>query len=209
MTRKSLVILGMAAIIAASTGVAFAKGGSGMKSAQTAKETTAVSEEDHADNNSAEEYYPEEYDDGQAAPDVTETAGETDETVTQAQENDPESQEDGEEDAPDQGEDRELTAHYTITQVLDHSSGTVVSPQVAFGKFYRSCYLDLYSDSTFALCLNPTTGVAQSGTYSTDDENMYVSFGGDRETSFKLTRDAGGNITAIIYADNEYIIYFG
>lgn len=208
MTRKSLVILGMAAIIAATTGVAFAKGGSGLKTAKTAKETTAAVQEDNTEYYSEEEYYAEENANGQAAPDGTETADLTDETLAQDQEIAPDPQEDGEGDAPDQSADRELTARYTISRVLDHNSGTVVSPQVSFGKYYRSCYLELYSDSTFALCLSPSTGEVQSGTYTADDESMIVNFGGDRETSFKLTRDDNGSIVTIIYSDNEYIIYF-
>ena len=211
MNNKALVVVGLAAVIAASTGVAFASNGSThTRGADGDPSPAAQSVSTEADISSDSSYEP-------AGDAVTETG----ENVTAASEptDATSSYEPSSQSVQSQtlsGDDSNSSsfvvlpsASYSIKRVVDRSSGEEQAPQLVFGKYYSDCYLTLYNDCTVELCLNPSAGKIEKGTYSIYGDTMYVDHGDDRMSQYKVVFGDNSSIVYIVVSSGEYDVYFG
>lgn len=209
MSRKVLVIVGLAALVAASTGVAFASNHHGKKSDDNISPTVAVADapvdEDTASSDSD-------------AVNIDTTG----ETVTPSESSDSVATEaydgpliDGHPIEPSYPQEElpesqaSLNDSYTIKRVVDVESGEDVSPQVALGKFFSECYLNTYTDGTVEICLNPNTGEVKKGVYSIYNDILYVSYGDDRIEKYPIIYTDNAVVDSIIVTDGPYDYYFG
>lgn len=208
MSKKAWIIVGLAAVIAATTGVAFASNGGTLHPRGTDGDPVIASSQT-AGNDS--EYNA----DGQAigesgdtsVPVSSEETSEPDDAVEDADTTEAApSDDDAENPVSSSGS---LVAEYSIHRIIERETGEEQSPRVIFGKFFNSCYLRLYSDSTLELMLNPTTGVSQTGVFETDDDVMSVEFDNDSHASYQIIYADNGDIDFIIVQDGAYNIYFG
>ena len=208
MSKKALIIVGLAAVIAASTGVVFASNSNAHPRGAdgdpiTASQTSDVGDTDVSNDSDIQE----------AGAQSEETL--TDETVvyeTLAPEVNvqfTQTEQTGE--AGESGSSLQIlpSASYSIKRVLDRSSGEEQSPQLVFGKYYGSCYLTLYNDCTAEICLSPSTGKSEKGSYSIYGNTMYVDFGDDRMAQYTVDFGENNTINYIIVTSGEYDVYFG
>ncbi len=219
MSRKALVVVGLAAIIAASTGVAFASNTPKQIVRGADADPVASSVQSGASDNTGNEYGSFTDDSNISAQDsnavvsaVATPSGVAESTADGQAEGDPLSADgSGVNDGSGgySASPRIPSAQYTIRQILDQNSGEELSPRVIFGKFFNECKLTLYNDSTLDLCLNPSTGAVETGSYYIDGDLLAVNFGSDRETAFHLIFNDDGDIDYIIVPSADILIYFG
>lgn len=209
MSKKVLIIAGLAALVAGITGVAFAANGGTGKTAPTVANPTAAVTQVAADQETVSGDTP----DGDTP--VTDTpAAET----TADQQNDSTGETyivDGhavEASASDEELPQTqavLNDSYSLQYILDAESGEEVSPQVALGKYASSCYLNTYTDGNLELCINPSAEVVQKGIYSIYNDTIYVDFGDGRIVKYPIIYSENAVIESIIVSDGTYDYYFG
>lgn len=208
MSRKALVVVGLAAVIAASTSVAFASnGGRHVRGVDGDPVSATVSSDDADVSDSSESgvYSDPEIVASDYSGTVAYSADVSSDFETGASE--PSAVEDSDNSV---GSFNVLpVSSFGILRVVDRDSGEEQSPRVVFGKSFNSCFLTLYNNSSLEICLNPSTGIAESGTYSIYGDIMYVFFGDDREAQYEVAFSDDGNIDYIIVPSGNYDIYFG
>ena len=197
MSKKALIIVGLAAVIAASAGIVLSSGGNshprstdGDPAASTQSSSIAASDI-FSDDASGQDYEA-----SNTVESIAVVSGEissVNSDYTGSIDND---------------KAHVPTATYSIKRVVEHNSGDDVSPQLVFGKYFGGCYLTLYSDSTAEICLNPSTGTSEKGSYSISDSVMSIDFGKDRAAEYNIVYGDNG-IENIIVGSGEYDVYFG
>lgn len=214
MSRKGLVIIGMAVLLATTGGVAFAGNSSVPPSATASSAAETVNEYyDTNDENDSDGYV--EYHDGEVADPIDDDNAENDilsspsDPVSNDGSADQTEPENNDQSGNDDFAERNLIYEFSVQQVIDHNSGDPVAPQVAFGKYYHLCGLKLYDDGSFELNFNPSTGNLKTGTYEIEGDDMIVDFGDNRLDSYRILFGDEGDIESIIIASGKYIIYFG
>lgn len=207
MTKKALIIVGLAAVLAASTGVVFAtnsnthpRGADGDPSVAVSGETSSVS-----DTSGDVDYTSESSLNGSE----TSVPSYTDETNAPADAT--RSDDTGQTQTSDDGSSFQVapSASYTIARVIERESGEEQSPQLVFGKYFSNCYLTLYNNCTAEICLSPSTGKTEKGTYSIYGNTMYVDFGDDRMAEYSVVFGDNNSISYIVVGSGEYDVYFG
>ena len=204
MTKKTLVIVGLAAIVAASTGVAFASGnvnklfsGTDGFAVNPTAATETVVDNDASDNGNI------------ASGDSSDIGSDVSGSVAPSASND----DDIEIVLDDHHDDEEITADlsesYTVKRVLDRESGEELSPQVALGKAYSECYLNTYTDGSIKLCLNPASGESRTGVYSIYNDMIYADFGDDRTEKYFIIYSDDNTVESIIVTYGAFDVYFG
>ncbi len=212
MKSKALIVVGLAAVIAATTGVAFASNSnSHPRGADSDPVATVAQGEPTAENSSGENYS---YTETQmiidsADPSVTDNVTENDISATTAAESTVAERQTSETTSDGNSFNVLPNATYKIQRVLDRSTGEEQLPQVVFGKYYSSCYLTLYNNCTAEICLNPSSGVSETGSYSIYNSIMYVDFGKDRLAEYNVVYNDENTVNYIIVPSGEYDVYFG
>ena len=211
MNNKALIIVGLAAVIAASTGVAFAsndahhtRGADGDPSTAAQSISTEAGKISDGADGSADVPVTEAVESA-AAPSSAPDASAASETVSQS------AQAENVSETDNSGSSFNVlpSASYSIKRVVDRKSGEEQTPQLVFGKYYSSCYLTLYNDCTAELCLSPSTGKSERGTYSIYGDTMYVDFGDDRMAQYTVVFGDNSSIVYIVVGSGEYDVYFG
>ena len=204
MSRKALVIVGLAVVVAASTGVAFASN----------SDTAHVRGAD-ADPAVSDIAYDGAYTDDHTVSDPdTSVSYDTDESVEDIHDDsktdieDADSEDITSDTANDDGDDANDVS-FEIKRVIDTSTGEEASPRVVFGKYYHSCYLVLYSDRTLTLSLNPSADIDLTGSYTISGDTMSVDYGDDIGAEYRIIYADNGDIDYIIVNSGGYDIYFG
>lgn len=197
MSKKALIIVGLAAVIAASAGIVLSSGGNshprstdGDPAASTQSSSIAASDI-FSDDASGQDYEA-----SNTVESIAVVSGEissVNSDYTGSIDND---------------KAHVPTATYSIRRVVEHNSGDDVSPQLVFGKYFGGCYLTLYSDSTAEICLNPSTGISEKGSYTIADSTISIDFGKDRAAEYNIVYSDNG-IENIIVGSGEYDVYFG
>lgn len=211
MNNKALVIVGLAAVIAASTGVAFASNGTSHPRGADGDPSTASQSVSTEAGVSADGAYDSAADPqaetgesvlpASEAYDATVTTDSTPQSVQSETVSGTDSNASSFNVLP--------SASYTIKRVVDRNSGEEQAPQLVFGKYYSSCYLTLYNDCTVELCLSPSTGKSEKGTYSIYGDTMYVDHGDDRMSQYTVVFGDNSSIEYIVVSSGEYDVYFG
>lgn len=204
MSKKALIVVGLAALIAASTGVAFATNGPGQAKPSVTTPTAATVPPTEA------------VVDYEVADEADHESG----TITEASEKPTTTVENGVmidghlvepyapmEELPET--QRFLNDKYTIQRVLDAESGEELSLQVVLGKYYGDCSISTYTDGTLELCLSPSTGEVRKGIYSIYNDILYVDYGDDRIEQYPIIYAENAVIESIIVSDGVYDYYFG
>lgn len=208
MTSKALVIIGLAVLIAATGGVAIASNYNNQPTvADSASNTESVYDDTTADDdNTAYDDSDDLYTDDDGTVDKGEAVSTEpdDDPTSDVQPTDSEQYDENKTD----GSDISLIAEYKINHVLNHNSGEPVAPQVAFGKYFRQCFLRLYDNGAFEMCINPSSDKIELGSYAISDDNLIVDYGNDRAASYKILYDDNNDIETIIVTSGQYIIYF-
>ncbi len=211
MNRKLLIIIGLAALIAGSTGVAFASNSGKPVQAGSAEPSAAVAADDGGEA---------QYDDVQNEPAADLPAAESqaiiaeEETTAMRERTDlplvdgkviqqPESTEE----LPQS--QAVLNDTYAVLRVLDAESGEEVSPQVALGKYYSGCYMSTFTDGTLELCLNPSAEITRKGIYSIYNDILYVDYGNNEIEKYPIIYSHDAVVDSIIVSDGTYDYYFG
>ena len=101
------------------------------------------------------------------------------------------------------------TTSYNISRIIDHTNGDECTPREVFGKFYYYCYLSFKSDGTFELCLNPSSGEIETGTYRIYDDVLSIEYADGTGTEYTIISDNEGGIDCIIVNYGDYDVYFG
>ena len=192
MTKKALVIVLMAGVIALSGGVTTyfvtRDGGS-----DAGKGTDP-------DPSSVTEY-----------ADIDETAPD-DAEETSPPEDDPETQ------APTEAADTDVNAYsavltssgtYRIRRIYDHTSGTEVTAREVFGKLYSYCSLSFSDDDRFELCINPTSGEIRRGNYQIYGDVISAEYDDGVGSEFSIITDTPGAIDYVLVNYGDYDVYFG
>ena len=208
MTKKALIIVGLAAVLAASTGVVFAtnsnthqRGADGDPEIAVTGSTSSAADPSGDDNYSVESTLnSSDIDDTSYIEETTASADITQSDVTEQNQ----TSDDG-----DSSFQVAPSASYSIVRVIERESGEEQSPQLVFGKYFSSCYLTLYNDCTAEICLSPSTGKSEKGTYSIYGNTMYVDFGDDRMAEYSVVFGDNSSISYIIVGSGEYDVYFG
>lgn len=204
MSKKALVIVGLAAVIAATSGIAFASNRDGLQKTKTFSDAETVSVSDDGDVLSD--------DGGSSIGENSGDAADPDGTVDPegtAVSRDP--SEDLDDDNSDSGQASraEVIASYTVQRVILRDSGEEQSMGLVFGKYASLCYLKLYDDGTAELCVNPSAGTSRRGEFTVKDDRMYVDYGGVEPAEYPVLYADGGGIETIIVPYGEYDVYFG
>ena len=208
MSRKALVIVGLAALLAATGGVAFASGGG----QQPPVSSSAVSEQTndtYSDNSDDSPYDEDTQDDSNDVVEQSDTDVEAaDDGVSSDMENtEPETE--AQDDDTSYPVDKQLIADFSVIRVIDHNTSDPVAPQMVFGKYYNSCFFRLYDDDSFEICTSPSTGTIDTGSYTVEDENLIAEYDNGKTASYKILFDDSGDIETLIDASGKYIVYFG
>lgn len=211
MNNKALIVVGLAAVIAASTGVAFASNGSSHPRGADGDPTTAS----QSVSTEAGFSYDGSHDPGadpQSETDASAFQASEASEATVTSESTPQSvQSETVSDSANNASSFNVlpSASYTIKRVVDRNSGEEQAPQLVFGKYYSSCFLTLYNDCTAELCLSPSTGKSEKGTYSIYGDTMYVDHGDDRMSQYTVVFGDNNSIVYIVVSSGEYDVYFG
>ena len=191
MSKKVLAVVGLAAVIALSTGVITYVGTQNQRGSDAdiiaSKATDQATEADPSD-------------------DLPTTAEET-ETPSAA----PTQPSDTPEDNDSYGFGAELAAYgsYRITAVVDHTTGVESSPREVFGKYYAECYLAFSSDGRFRLYINPASGDLLTGSYQVYDDVISVRYDSGIGSEFNIwMKDNSTEIDCIIVNYGDYDVYF-
>ena len=207
MSKKILVIIGLAAVIAVTTGVIAISGDSHQRSADAdpssylSDQTTddgAVTEDSYTEDDTA--YNADDQTEDTPA-DVTEAPAE-DPTEDVEAETEPEEETVGDEPVnADDGADSSSTylladTSYSVARVFDHSIGQQSTPREVFGSLYGSCYLSFSSDGSFADPASYQGGELSYDKYSDGSGSEYTICSSD------------GQIDYIIVNYGDYDVYF-
>ena len=206
MSRKALIIVGLAVLIAASTGVAFATNNPG----QGGKPVTATAAATYPSTEATEE----------EIIDDNDTVTEADIPVTEASSENFDDVKDGvmidghlvEPSSPIENlpeSERFLNDIYTLQRVLDAESGEELSLQMVLGKYYNDCTISTYTDGTLELCLNPSADAIKKGIYSIYNDIIYVDYGDGHIEQYPIIYANNAVIESIIVSDGKYDYYFG
>ena len=223
MSKKLLVIVGLAAIIAASGGVVLTNQQAFVRGADADPVSDVVIVDDHEANAADDDI------------DIVEQDADSDVDSDNAVAANTDAEDEGEEadvkeddSSPTytvQDDPREITDHqgdeaqqpvadssvqsYSIQKIIDHSTGQAVSPRVVLGSFAGSCYLKLYDSGKIDLYINPSSGTVQHGTYQTYDQFISVLFDTGVGTEYPFIAADDGSIDMIVVNSGDYDIYFG
>jgi len=206
MTKKALIVVGLAAAVAAVSGAALTANNTAVHPrGADGDPTVVVSQYDNGDTSDDDGYY--------AADSVDETAASTEAASDDVSEDPSEIAEvipdNGSDDQDVSGSDKKVTAEFEVIRVVDQNTGQEKSPSVLFGIYAGDCYLKMFSDCTAEICLNPSTAKSKTGTYSIYGDIMYVDFGDGKMTEYKVVFSDSNEIEKIIVPSGGYDIYFG
>ena len=213
MSKKLLVIVGLAIAIAVSGGVvALNSGSSGSSGASSLTEESGVDDhgdevlEDDAVDESSDEAVDEESDvdsDTDAEPDLEEAS----ESASSSSPAPVSADATVEPSVPI--EEQILAKSLSIQFVVDHSTGVEASPRVVFGESCDVCYITFFDDQTFEMCIDPASGSTQTGTYRIIGDLVSVTYLDGKSSDYTILADESGNLTHVIVNYGDYDVYFG
>ena len=205
MGKKLLIIVGLAAAVAAATGVALTVNNNADHPRGADGDPTVVVAQTDADAKNS--------DLADTALDVDETAEATDTSASDVTESDTDTAEitDDDSDISDTDDDRTaaVTAEYGVIRVVERDTGEEQSPRMLFGQYVNECYLKMFDDCTVEICVSPANGQVSKGTYSIYGDTMYVDYHDDRVLQYQVVYDDDNKIEHIIVPSGEFYIYFG
>lgn len=209
MSKKALIIVGLAVAIAAATGVYFAGSSLNTRGANSDPLTdTSSSIDTSSASNGADAIAAEATDYDVVEAPTTDIDNNDEQTeVEQA------SVDNSNSTAIDSDSELVLSAdtitgYLTISKVIDHTTGREQSPRVVFGTSYSDCYLRFDASGSCALYVNPSSGEVQKGTYHIYDNIISVLYDSGIGTEYTLFTAADGSIDYIIVNSGDYDIYF-
>ena len=209
MNSKALIVVGLAAVLAATTGVALSSNSDRLPRSDDGKTVATVAQKDHNDGDKNDVAGNKIYDNAV----VDESAASENPTVTADEQTSTESSENTSVmDAQTNPSDSSFVvlpkATYRIRRVVERDTGEEQRPQLIFGKYYSECFLTLYNDCSAELCINPSTGFTEKGSYSVYNNTMYIDFGNDRIAEYPVIFSDENKIIGIIVDSAGYDIYF-
>lgn len=197
MSKKALIIVGLAAVMAASAGIVLSSGGNSHPRstdgdpAASAQSSSIAASDDLSDGGPGQDH-----ESSNIVESIAVVYGEISSVNSDAT------------GSIDNDKAHVPTATYSIKRVVERNSGDEISPQLVFGKYYGGCYLNLYSDSTAEICLNPSTGISEKGSYTIAESTISIDFGKDRAAEYSIVYGEN-RIENIIVVSGEYDVYFG
>ena len=193
MNKKVLAIVGLAAVIAVSTGAITLSGSGGhIRGADgDPVNTDTVSTDTGADDVIQDDATPTEYND-----------------VQDSSENDISTENTGN-DIYGYADDIVSVESYNIARIIDHTTGDECTAREVFGKLYYYCYLAFKSDNTFELCLNPVADEIRKGKYAVYGDVISVEYEDGVGSEYTVISDNNGGIDYIIVNYGDYDVYFG
>ena len=206
MSKKALIVVGLAAAVAAVSGAALTANNTAVHPRGADGDPTAVvSQYDNGDISDGDGY--------SAVDNIEETAASTEAASDVVSEEPSEITEvilDNDSDDQDVSDsDKKVTAEFKVIRLVDRNTGQEKSPRVLFGIYAGDCYLKMYSDCTAEICISPSNGQSRTGTYSIYGDTMYVDFGDEKMTEYKVVFSDSNEIEYIIVPSGGYDIYFG
>lgn len=97
---------------------------------------------------------------------------------------------------------------YRIARVVDHVEGGDASAREVFGKLYSYCSLAFYDDGSFDLCINPTSGEIRRGTYQIYGDVIAVVYDNGAGSEFDVISNDYNEIVYIVVNYGDYDVYF-
>ena len=98
---------------------------------------------------------------------------------------------------------------YRIRRVFDHTNGNEVTAREVFGQLYSYCSLSFDADGHFDLCISPTSGEIRRGSYKIFDDVISVTYDDGKGAEFGIITDTPGEIGFILVNYGDYDVYFG
>ena len=196
MSKKILVIVGMAIVIAASGGVIALNSGSGSTGGTSDASSAAVTEAepDNGDPGEVSDISVDDLDES-----IDETPVETNAAPTSFGTVE-----------PSVSFDQQIAERTMFIKfVVDHSTGAEASPRIVFGESYDSCYIVFSPNKTFELCVDPSSGMTRSGSYEIVGDLISVTYDNGNGAEYDILVDEEGNLTHVIVSYGDYDIYFG
>ena len=200
MSKKVIAILGLAAVIAVSTGVItmtgrHQRGADGDPVGGDPTQSVDVSVDITDDGGT---------DDAEYNDDVTEDASEP-ELPTDDQ---PVYASDGS-DADGYAKDIVSVDSFKVVRIYDRAADSDVTAREVFGKLYYECYLSFGSDGSFELLLNPVADEVRKGTYKVYGDVISVVYSDGGGSEFNIITDDSGGVDYILVSYGDYDVYFG
>lgn len=209
MSKKILVVVGMALIIAVSGGVIALNSNHKDTNKQSASSSAIASSDENIGNDISEGS------DNSSSDVITEDES-TDENVTDNDENFDETQAveaptsyDGTVEPAVPYDEQIISDTMYIKFVVANSTGAEASPRVVFGKEYDACYIAFSPNKTFEMCVDPVSGDTRSGTYEIVNDIVSVTYDDGTGSEYDILVDEAGSITHVIVNYGDYRVYFG
>lgn len=221
MTKKAIIVIGLAALLAATSGVALASGSDGHVRGADGDPVKPIVSTVTGDQNSGQSSDTADADPGSASSDSgdqdnaaqSETQTAADASAVSEAYDTAESDNSGSSQSGNQGSGQAQTVRlpayqFAIYNVVDRQTGEEQSPRLVFGKYFNACYLTLFNDGTLDICLNPSTGIAETGAFTVTDGIMHVEFNNDRSADYTVRYNDDGDYEFIIVPSGDNDIYF-
>lgn len=194
MNHKAMVIVGLAGVIAMSTGVitfVSTRDSRGSDAALASENATEAAYVAYNDTQTVDDFQP------------------TESEMTEDESQQPTEQTQG--DADINGYTAALTSSdiYRVRLVYDHTTGGEVTAREVFGKLYSYCSLQFYSGGNFEMCINPTSGEIRRGAFKVYDDVISVIYDDGKGAEFSIIADSPGDIDYILVNYGDYDVYFG
>lgn len=200
MSKKPLIIIGLAAVIAVSTGViTLTSQHKRGEDRDPVAPSATVGTEQPSDSPAVTETTTDVVTETAPTDAPESTVAET--TAAEAVPTDPEPTE----------VERSLSVlgKLSITRVVDHSSGNECSAREVLGSMHNSCYLAFGDGGRLELYINPSLGVASKGSYTFDNDSIFVTYDDGTATEFRVIYGDSDEIGYIVVNHGDYDIYFG
>lgn len=109
----------------------------------------------------------------------------------------------------DNGEDV-IYSEFSISKIVDHTTGEEVSPRVVFGYGYKDgeSYLKFDSKGTFELYFSGYFNTTTKGTFSEHDNIIYVEYDDGSAAEYDIKYNDSGIISYVKVNHGDYDIYF-
>ena len=195
MSKKALVIVGLAAVLAVSGGAISIAGSNSSKPVEGGSNTVAAT--DAPDNVAPED---------NVTPTDSPTEAVQDETSAEVEDNTVSL--DGD-DKYGYEDDIVSVDSFGVSTIIDNTDGRVCTAREVFGNLYYYCYLAFKSDGTFELCVNPVAGEIRKGRYSIYGNVISVLYNDGSGAEYDIVSNASGDVDYIIVKYGDYDVYFG
>lgn len=103
-----------------------------------------------------------------------------------------------------------IYSEFSISKIVDHTTGEEVSPRVVFGYGYKDgeSYIKFDSTGTFELYFSGYFNTTTKGTFSEHDNIIYVEYEDGSAAEYDIRYNDSGIISYIKVNHGDYDIYF-